>query len=280
VADTIFKALAKAVPDRVIAGHHADLMSVHINGKMPNDGRLFIVNGGLIGGGWGATSEGDGSHVTICINDGDTHNSPLEQLEAKYPMIVERYALREDSGGAGLHQGGLGAEYVCRAMGEFMFNAGVERVHCRPWGLFDGHPGAGNEVSVRLAGEPELRFPSGKVYGRALKPGDAYILRSGGGGGYGSPLDRPLSQIESDLRQGYISRERAEGCYGVCFDEAGTMDEAASAARRAALRADGEFTERLARLQAEDAGASEAQAANAAEGRLLTGGRLFPLRCC
>ena len=58
------------------------------------------------------------------------------------------------------------------------------------------------------------------------------------------------------------------------------FDANATEARRGELRADGEFTERLARLQAEDAGVSEAQAASAAEGRLLTGGRLFPLRCC
>ncbi len=276
VADTIFKALAKAVPERVIAGHHADLMSVHINGKMPNDGRLFIVNGGLIGGGWGATSEGDGSHVTICINDGDTHNSPLEQLEAKYPMLVERYALREDSGGAGRHQGGLGAEFVCRSASEFMFNAGVERVHCRPWGLFDGHPGAGNEVSVRVGDEPELRFPSGKVYGRQMQAGDAYILRSGGGGGYGSPLDRPPEQIAHDLREGYISRARAESCYGVCFDAEGGIDVQATRARRAELHSDGEFSDRLAALQAEGVRDGDP----VAEGRLLTAGRLFPLRCC
>ena len=276
VADTIFKAIAQAIPQRVIAGHHADLMSVHINGRMPATDKLFIVNGGLIGGGWGATSQGDGSHVTICINDGDTHNSPLEQLEAKYPMIVERYALREDSGGAGRYQGGLGAEYVCRAVGEFMFNAGVERVHCRPWGLFDGHPGAGNEVGVRLGGDPEIRFPSGKVYGRQLKPGDAYILRSGGGGGYGSPLDRPIEPIQKDLREGYISRSRAEACYGVAFNADGTIDVAATQEKRSELRANGEFTDRLARLESDDA----AQATDTPRELFLTQGRLFPLRCC
>ena len=238
IVDTIFKALANAIPDRVIAAHHADLMSCMINGRMPGSGRIFLVSGGLIGGGWGATQGQDGSSATICINDGDTHNSPVEQIEVKYPMLVERYALREDSGGAGTWQGGLGVEKVVRAVSEFMFNVQIERVHCRPWGLFGGHPGAGNQVAVRLAGDQtDQHFPSGKVLARQLNAGEAYILRSGGGGGYGSPLDRPIEQVESDLREGYISRERAEGCYGIVFQQGSEVaDRAATAAKRAELR--------------------------------------------
>ena len=57
--------------------------------------------------------------ATVCINDGDTHNSPTEQLEAKYPVLVERYALREDSGGAGRFRGGLGCEQVVQALAPF-----------------------------------------------------------------------------------------------------------------------------------------------------------------
>ena len=236
IVDTIFKALAPAIPERVIAAHHADLMSCMINGRLPGNGRIFLVSGGLIGGGWGAKNGHDGTHATICINDGDTHNSPVEQIEAKYPMVVERYALRDDSGGAGTWQGGLGVEKIVRATSEFMFNVQIERVHCRPWGLFGGHPGAGNQIAVRSDGV-ELNFPSGKVLARALKPGEAYILRSGGGGGYGSPLDRPLDQVEADVLEGYISRERAERCYGVVFNADGiTLDATATSTKRAELR--------------------------------------------
>lgn len=240
VVDTIFKALAPAIPDRVIAGHHADLLSAAINGPLPGTDKIFILAGGLVGGGWGAKHGSDGSSATICINDGDTHNSPVEQVEAKYPMMIERYALREDSGGAGTWRGGLGTEKVVRAVSSFMFNAQVERVHCRPWGLFGGLPGAGNQVAVQCGAEPELRFPSGKVLARQLKPKDAYILRSGGGGGYGSPLERPLEKVAVDLREGYVSRRRAERCYGLVFDVGGDIDLAATEQRRAALRQSGE----------------------------------------
>jgi N-methylhydantoinase B len=238
VVDTIFKALAPAIPDRVIAGHHADLMSAIINSRAP-DGKLMIFSGGLIGGGWGAKRGADGSHATICINDGDTHNAPVEQLEAKYPVVIERYGLREDSGGAGTWQGGLGTEKVGRATASLMFNCQVDRTHCRPWGLFDGLAGAGNRVSVQLEDEAEAIFPSGKVLARPLKPGERYILRSGGGGGYGSPLERPIERVQSDLTQGYISPARAQRAYGVVFSAEGGIDAQATQLRRAELAASG-----------------------------------------
>ena len=73
VIDTIFKALAGAIPDRAIAGHHADLVFPNIHGISPADGKLFIVGIGPLGGGWGAKKNEDGVSVTVCINDGDTH---------------------------------------------------------------------------------------------------------------------------------------------------------------------------------------------------------------
>ena len=236
IVDTIFAALAPALPEQSIAGHHADLLSAALNGMNPADNRFFVLSGGLTGGGWGARHGADGMSATIAMNDGDTHNSPVEQVEVKYPMLIESYRLRDDSGGAGRWQGGLGTEKVVRATAPFNFNAQVDRVVCRPWGLFGGHPGAGNAVAVRAGGR-ELRFPSGKVLGRRLETGDAYILRAGGGGGYGSPLDRPVEQVAHDLTEGYISAARATGCYGIVFSAGGGIDHAASAAERARRRA-------------------------------------------
>lgn len=272
VVDTIFKALAPAIPDRVIAGHHADLMSAMINTRRP-DGQLQIFSGGLIGGGWGAKKGSDGSHATICINDGDTHNAPIEQLEAKYPVIIERYQLRRDSGGAGTWQGGLGTEKVGRAVNNMMFNCQVDRTHCRPWGLFGGLSGAGNQVSVQLEEEGETFFPSGKVLARALKPNERYVLRSGGGGGYGDPLERPVARVEFDILQGYVSAGRAEKLYGIVFAADGQIDPQATAARRLDMRSRGEPT---------DAHDVEVHEASPLAGTLFQLGGLsrLPGRCC
>ena len=115
VCDTILRAMEQAVPERTIAGHHADLMVARVNGIAPASGRMFISHLGPTGGGWGAKHNEDGMCATVCINDGDTHNSPCEQIEAKYPLMFERHALREDSGGPGRFRGGLGAEQVIMA---------------------------------------------------------------------------------------------------------------------------------------------------------------------
>jgi N-methylhydantoinase B len=236
IVDTIFKALAPAVPTRVIAGHHADLVIASINGRHPRDGQLYLYLGGLIGGGWGAKHGEDGMSATIAINDGDTHNGPSEQVEAKYPLIVERYALREDSGGAGRYRGGLGTEQVVRARGEIMFNAQIDRVDCRPWGLFGGLSALGNEVAL-IRNSEEERFPTGKVLAQKLKPDDVYVVRSGGGGGFGSPLERKLDDLESDMRQGYVSQQAAREFYGAVIDaKTGRIDQPATEARRAEMR--------------------------------------------
>ncbi len=240
VVDTVFKALAPAIPTKVIAGHHADLVIATIHGRLPKTKRLFLYLGGLIGGGWGAKHNEDGMNATIAINDGDTHNGPSEQLEAKYPLLVERYALRPDSGGAGKQRGGLGTEQRVRVLADIMFNTQIERVDCRPWGLFGGLSALGNEVALERSGAGQTVFATGKVFSQLLRKDDVWTLRSGGGGGFGRPTDRRLEDIERDVRQGYVTPGSAKEHYGAVIDPVtGLADVAASAALRAAMRAKG-----------------------------------------
>ena len=80
------------------------------------------------------------------------------------------------------------------------------------------HVGLGNAVALHRFGKTdETHFPSGKALNQVLQPGDAYIIRSGGGGGYGSPLERDLETLERDVRCGYVTREAAEKNYGAVF---------------------------------------------------------------
>jgi N-methylhydantoinase B len=238
VIDTIFKALSAAIPDQVMAGHHADLVVGRVNGRRPKDDSFYIYLGGLIGGGWGAKHDSDGRNAVIAMNDGDTHNGPSEQVEAKYPLLVERYALRPDSGGAGRFRGGLGCEQVVQARHTIRFNSQMDRVKCKPWGLQGGLSGLGNGVAIaRFGGAQEQRFHNGKALNQVLQAGDAYILRSGGGGGFGSPLERDLAALERDVRCGYVTKAAAEKDYGAVF-KAGThtLDAAATEKRRADMR--------------------------------------------
>ena len=236
VIDTIFKAMSKAIPDRAIAGHHADLVFPNIHGVHPDDGKLFIVGIGPLGGGWGAKKTEDGVSVTVCINDGDTHNSPTEQLEAKYPVLVERYAIREDSSGAGRTRGGLGAEMVVQALTPFSLTTRIDRMHCKPWGLEGGGEAAGNAIGIRRDGKWDMDLPNAKVFNVRLNIGDAYMMQSGGGGGFGHPTERDPAVVSEDVREGYVSRAVAHNVYGVVLTESGDLDAEATRAHRAAMR--------------------------------------------
>jgi N-methylhydantoinase B len=224
IVDTIFKAMEQAIPDRVIAGHHADLMVSVMNGISQKDGRLFIASTGPLGGGWGAKISEDGVSATVCLNDGDTHNSPVEHAEAKVPILIERHALRNDSGGAGRFRGGLGVEQTVQVRSPLTVNLQIDRVHCAPWGLAQGHAGFGNRVTLRIGGKEITDLPNAKVLTRELRPGDAFTVQSGGGGGFGPPWERDVESVTRDVRQEYVSREAARDIYGVVFQPGGAVD--------------------------------------------------------
>jgi N-methylhydantoinase B len=237
VIDTVFKALAPAIPDRVIAGHHADLMIANFHGLDRKTRQFFIASMGPLGGGWGAKRDEDGVSATVCINDGDTHNSPNEQTETKFPLVIEHCRLVPDSGGAGRSRGGLGVETVVRARSDIVFSTQIDRMQCKPWGLAGGREATGNAIGLRTDGQWNDAFASGKLHIDRMKAGDAVRMRSGGGGGYGSPLERPAEQVLEDVRQGYVSREAARALYGVVIDEALALDCEATARLRAARTA-------------------------------------------
>jgi len=218
IVDTIFKAMAPVIPDRTIAGHHADLGIANFHGINPRTNEFFLGTFGPLGGGWGAKRSEDGISATVCINDGDTHNAPNEQVEVKFPLLVESNSLIPDSGGPGRYRGGLGVERIVRARTNCVVNTQIERVHCAPWGLEGGLEGTGNSVGLRMDGEWKEDFPNAKVLTAQLKEGDAFRLRSGGGGGFGNPQDRPLDDVAHDVKQGYVSVESARDNYLVEAD--------------------------------------------------------------
>jgi len=224
VIDSIFKAMYAAMPDKVIAGHHADLGLAMVNGISPNDGRFFLSSVGPSGGGWGAKFNEDGMSATVCMNDGDTHNNPIEQMEAKFPLMYLKHGLRQNSGGPGRFRGGLGTEQIIMARSSMNFNAQVDRMHCQPWGLEGGLSGMGNKVNLNQSGEIFDQFPNAKVLLKRLNKGDTFTLLTGGGGGFGPPVERDPERVKNDLRQGYICKESAKKIYKVAVLKTGSID--------------------------------------------------------
>jgi N-methylhydantoinase B len=151
----------------------------------------------------------------VCQNDGDTHNSPVEATESKIPLLIERYALRPDSGGAGRYRGGLGVERRIRVLSPLTVNTNAERTLCAPWGLLGGGDALPNQMQVQRAdGRIEDPQKHGKFDSIRLEPGDAMIVRTGGGGGFGEPALRDPAAVRRDVACGYVTPEAAARDYG------------------------------------------------------------------
>jgi N-methylhydantoinase B len=222
VADTIFKALARACPDSVLAGHHADLAAPRTFGLDPKTGRAFHFPSTLSGGGWGALHDRDGQNATFCINDGDTHNTPVEAAEGKGPIFISFRELRRDSGGAGTFRGGLGVAQEVRMLAPGSVLSAMERTLCAPWGLHGGKDALANRFSIVRKDCSLQRLPTGKTIGHiTLEVDDGFLVEVGGGGGFWNPLERDPERVLADVRSGYVSLEAARRDYGVVIHQRG-----------------------------------------------------------
>jgi N-methylhydantoinase B len=220
VADTIFKALAPACPDHVLAGHHADLAAPRTFGLDPKTGRAFHFPSTLSGGGWGALHDRDGQSATFCINDGDTHNTPVEAGEGKGPIFISYRRLRQDSGGPGKFRGGLGVAQEVRMLAPGSVLSAMERSQCAPWGLHGGKDAQANRFSIVRKDGSMQRLPTGKTIGHVtLDVDDGFLVEVGGGGGFWPPLERDPERVLTDVRSGYVSLESAQRDYGVVIHQ-------------------------------------------------------------
>jgi len=235
VVDTIIKALAKAMPDRVPAGHHGLLGgSIVFFGVHPKTQRRFVVQS-IEGGGWGGRPSEDGVSGTVSVCQGDVRNGSIEGIELKCPVLVEGRVLRTDSGGAGQHRGGLGLDTSVRNLVEGRWNFDhPKRAQCPPWGLWGGKPGSHADFLLRRPGENDFRSMDAIHYPVPID--SEVIVRTGGGGGWGDPIERDAEAVRRDVIEEMVSRRAAEEQYGVVLRDDLTLDRDATSARRNALR--------------------------------------------
>ena len=229
ITEAMLKALAPAVPDRVMAGSHAQITNCGFSGYHPKTGRRFVYID-IQGGGAGARPTKDG-------RDGqDSHlarfkNTPVEAVELEYPVRIERYEFIPDSGGAGTFRGALGLRRDIRVLVDVSFARYGDRQRFAPFGLFGGKEGAPGKFILNPDTPEERRLKSKGLDN--LKAGDVVSLRLPGAGGYGNPLERDPALVLRDVRDGKVSLEAARRDYGVVIDpETWTVDEAATAALR------------------------------------------------
>ena len=215
VADVVMGALGKAVPERASAGIFGTINNLSIGGSHPEGGPyvMFMFNGG----GYGGHQSGDGLNygsATISV----ARSQPVELYEKRYPVRIGKFALRDGSGGAGKHRGGLGAEVDLEFLGgEGVVSILADRGKFAPRGVSGGSDGANCSVEFELDGQRYVPPHITKASNIRLKPGDSIRQFTPGGGGYGDPFERDEAMVLDDVRNEYISRESARKDYGVAI---------------------------------------------------------------
>jgi N-methylhydantoinase B len=238
VESAVMGALAQALQGKVTGdlkggGNHA-----YLGGVDPRTGEAYVFYEYPAGGN-GAWEGGDGNNTVRAFTESDmTTLQPIEAVEQKYPLRVERTILREDSGGDGRWRGGLGLSRELTLLGPAArFSVLSEKNILPPYGVCGGMAGAPNRFFVIRDGQEIEPSPlPGKVSGFPVRAGDLVLLQSSGGGGYGDPLDRDPEAVARDVRDGVVSAEKAERVYGVILDR-GSPDGEATRRQRDLLRA-------------------------------------------
>ena len=213
IAGAIFGALAGVLPpERVLASGNDNVPSINFSGQLAN-GRGTFVYGETIGGGSGAGHDRDGMD-TVHVHITNTSNLPTEALENEYPLLVDAYALVEDSCGPGRFRGGCGLtrQISSRVPGIITSVRSDSHLMGAP-GVFGGGTG-GLARLIRNHGERREQVLASKIAHVELEQGESIRLETAGAGGFGRPADRPLSGIARDLRNGVQSRAAAERNYG------------------------------------------------------------------
>ena len=230
--DVLGGALSKSAPEMATAAGYGSSPHFLYSG-VDREGRPFqlmeILYGGIPG-----RPVGDGM-------DGHSwwplfENIPSEYLESYYPLRIESYASRPDTGGAGRHRGGNGVEKVYRLLEPGKVSIHDDRHLSQPWGILGGRPGAVSEKW--LVRDDGVREPLGsKVDNVHVEPGDRIVFRTAGGGGWGDPLERDPERVRADVLRRLMSAEVAERDYGVVLaGDAREIDPAATEARRELIR--------------------------------------------
>jgi N-methylhydantoinase B len=230
----------------------AGVVAQAVDGKMPADqetirytgffgtdldGKPFLSRE-VLGGGSGGRSYADGNDAIHIVPD--SRNQPAEFTETKFPVLVERLALRTDSGGAGFRRGGLGYDKHYRVLTDCRTIVTADRVLLGCYGVAGGK--AGKPFLVTVDPEEEKRKLSGLVDGAPVPKGRIVQIETTGGGGWGDPLTREPERILLDVIQGKVSLEAARDDYGTVLVRDGstfgfTLDTVATEALRANLRA-------------------------------------------
>jgi len=235
IAEAVFSALTKAIPDRLFAAPAGTSGNLAIGGTDPKRGRSYVLYV-ISGGGYGGHPAGDGL-TNGCSTIGISKTTPIEVIEQHYPVLFEEYALREGSGGAGERRGGFGVNYKLRIRrGEARASMVMDHGRIGPQGALGGADGAVNQVEITRRGEAYRPLHKSKDQGIVVTTGDMIAVSTPGGGGFGDPLRRDPQAVAADVAAGYYGAREARKLFGVVFRPRKiAVDDKATQALRAKL---------------------------------------------
>ncbi|RDD61219.1 hydantoinase B/oxoprolinase family protein [Ferruginivarius sediminum] len=203
VVESVLLALSEAIPDRLFAAPAGTSGNLSMGGFDPETGRSYIMyyfSGGGYGGWWAGDGISNG-----CSTIGISKSQPVEILEQRYPILIEQFALREGSGGAGRYRGGFGVRYRVRLLrGNAKASFLMEHGRFGPPGILGGDAGAPNVIRICRNGEMTSPEHLSKGEGYLLGEGDWIEVETPGGGGYGPAGERAPELIERDRLRGYF----------------------------------------------------------------------------
>jgi N-methylhydantoinase B len=238
LADAVRQAFEKAMPSKVSASWgHTNGVNIAGMDRRTNEEYVTMALASIISGA-GATPRQDGWHACGpectfgAISSGDT-----ELLEYSYPIIIHRYSLIEDSGGAGRYRGGAGTSWEIEPIDHELTLVAFGEGRRIPAA---GAAGASSTLLEPKVGRIEIKRGGNTEIIRKniidkIKPGERMINFNPGGGGFGDPLSRPIEAVVADVRNGLVSEKGARDDYGVVFAQVTTLevDQKATAELRA-----------------------------------------------
>ena len=206
--------LAGVVAQAVDGRMPADQETIRYTGFFGDDpdGKPFLSRE-VLGGGSGGRTYADGNDAIHIVPD--SRNQPAEFTETRFPLIVEKLALRTDSGGAGKRRGGLGYEKHYRALVDCRTIVTADRVRLGCYGVNGGK--AGQPFCVTVDTEGSAARPRRPGRRRAGAQGQVVRVVTTGGGGWGDPLEREPELVLRDVIDGKVSLRRRARTTAWCW---------------------------------------------------------------
>ncbi|HEY6197572.1 MAG TPA: hydantoinase B/oxoprolinase family protein, partial [Candidatus Binatia bacterium] len=214
LVESLFEALSQLAPHKKVADGCSS-RSIIIGGRSNKTGRSYVQYE-IFGGGSGGRSGKDGVSGTN-VNQSNARIAPVEIIESEFSTRIRCFELIPDSGGPGKFRGGLGFVREYETLDQEARMALRSTKHTvAPKGLEDGLPGRTGKCTLDPGTDKAREIPS-RYSDHPLRPGDVVRLETPGGGGLGNPRERDPERVLNDVRNGYVSIEKAREIYGVAI---------------------------------------------------------------